>query len=63
MREFPISDFDRQNVKAILNGHGDWFGADLLRLIARADSENRERLRLAFPSHVEAYEAWMRGPE
>ena len=42
----------------ILAGYGDWFSAQLLRLIAKADYNNRERLRTAFPEHVQAYEDW-----
>lgn len=56
-----ISDYDRAHVHDILIGHGDWFTADLLRLIAHADAHNRERLRQAFPEEVAAFEAWERG--
>lgn len=58
-----LSDYDRLNVGPILRGHGTWFTADLLRLIAHADAANRERLRLAFTDVVEAFEAWERSPE
>ena len=40
------------------NPSNDWFSAELLRLIAKADTENRERIRYGFPDHVEAYERW-----
>ena len=53
-----LSDFDKQNLDRILGGYGDWFSAKLMRLIMKADKENRERLRLAFPDHVEAYEEY-----
>lgn len=53
-----LSDYDRSNVGNIISGEGDWFSAELLRLIAKADVENREQLRVAFPDHVEAYEQW-----
>lgn len=56
-----ISEYDRANVQLILRGHGDWFSAELLRLIAKADSANREKLRLAFPDAVKAWEDWYRG--
>ena len=56
-----LSQHDHENIKDIIGGYGDWFSAELLRLIAKADLENRERLRLAFPDHVEAYEAWYLG--
>lgn len=41
--------------------HYDHFSAHLFRLIRKADSHNRRRLRDAFPDHVAAYEAWERG--
>mgnify|MGYP001615090903 CR=1 FL=1 len=53
-----ISQFDRENMESILHGEGTWFNAHLLRLIDKADLHNRERLRMAFPDAVEAYEAW-----
>ena len=56
-----LSEYDRLNVGAILNGVGDWFNARLLRLIAKADARNLERLRQGFPEIVEAYELWVRG--
>ncbi len=56
------SDFDRENMEAIIAGHGTWFSAHLLRLIARADSENIARLRLGFPDHVQAYIDWVNSP-
>ena len=52
-------DFDRKNIQLILEGHGDWFTAQLLRLIAKADNINRERLRVGFPEEVKAYESWL----
>jgi hypothetical protein len=55
-----ISEYDRTNIHEILQGHGTWFSAMLIRLIAHADSDNRERLRQAFPEHVQAYEDWDR---
>ena len=55
-----ISEFDRHHVYEILTGHGDWFGAQLLRLIEKADSHNRELLRKGFPDYVQAFEDWDR---
>lgn len=53
------SEYDIEHIEEILfDGHGDWFGAHLLRLIRKADAVNRELLRLVFPHHVAAYEAW-----
>jgi len=56
-----ISEFDKAHVGDILAGHGDWFSAKLLRLIAESDHDNREALREAYPGHVAAYEAWHNG--
>jgi hypothetical protein len=53
-----ISDYDRANIGNIIAGGGDWFTAQLLRLIAKADKQNREKLRLSFPDEVAAFEAW-----
>jgi hypothetical protein len=57
---YELSDFDREHVEAIMGGHGSWFSAELLRMCAKADPGNLERLRLGFPEHVAAYERWMR---
>ena len=54
----PLSDYDRQVLGDIVAGHGDWFTAHLLRLIAKADNENRDRIRAGFPEEVAAYEWW-----
>lgn len=43
--------------------HFDWFSCHLLRLIAKADAKNRERLSRVYPNHVSAYEAWYAGKE
>jgi hypothetical protein len=56
-----ISEFDRENVQIILNGHGDWFGAKLLRLYANADPSSRDKIRMGFPSYAEAYDDWYNG--
>jgi hypothetical protein len=42
---------------------GDWFSANLIRLIAQADANNREALREAYPDHVAAYERWLVEPK
>lgn len=55
------SDFDRDHIQDILCGYGDWFGADLLRLIAKADRQNREKIRQVYPVHVKVYEDWHDG--
>lgn len=53
-----VSDYDRAHIGEIVAGHGTWFSAHLYRLIAKADKVNRERIRLIYPEHVEAFEAW-----
>lgn len=59
--EDMISDFDKDNVANILAGEGDWFTAQLLRLIAKADLKNRELLRKGFPEEVAVFEAYLEG--
>ena len=54
-----MSEFDKANVGRILAGHGDWFTAKLLRLIAKADLHNRELLWKGFPEEVATYENWL----
>lgn len=53
-----ISEYDRHHVPEILLGNQDWFGAMLIRLIAKAQGENFEKLRQAFPGYVEAFLEW-----
>ena len=53
-----LSKYDIDNVDSILNGRGDWFSAQLLRLISKADQLNKERIRKGFPDHVALYESW-----
>jgi len=57
-----ISEYDKNNIGKILEGQGTWFGACLIRLIAKADHENKELLRQIYPSYVEAYLDWMYSP-
>jgi len=42
------------DLKAAFSGDGDWFTAQLLRLIAKADGENCDKLARGFPREVEA---------
>lgn len=56
-----MSPFDKENIAKIMDGHGDWFTAQLLRLIAKADVANRERLCAGFPDEVEAFHQWSEG--
>jgi len=48
----------RHEMESAMSGHGTWFTSHLLRLIAKADHENMERIRLGFPASVAAYERW-----
>ncbi len=57
-----LSGFDREHIGELIFGQGWSFNAELLRLIAHADSENLERIRLGFPEVVAAYEEWSAGP-
>lgn len=54
-----ISDYDRENINEIMEGHGDWFSAQLLRLLQKADLGTREQVRRGFPDHVRLYEEWL----
>ena len=54
-----VSDWDRENIDAIMEGHGDWFTAQLLRLCQKADHQNLHLLRLVFPEVVLLYEEWL----
>tara|TARA_R110002096_G_scaffold321904_2_gene516012 strand:+ start:298 stop:588 length:291 start_codon:yes stop_codon:yes gene_type:complete len=49
-----MMEYDRQNVASILKGHGDWFGAALLRTIAQGDNYQRALLFMSFPHEVQA---------
>lgn len=49
-----MTEFDKKNIDIILNGHGDWFTAQLLRLITKADMANRAKLSVVFPEEVKA---------
>lgn len=53
--------YDCTHLGHIIAGHGTHFSADLFRLIAKADTSNLAQLRLAYPDHVAAYEAWYSG--
>jgi len=55
-----MSEFDKENIQHILKGQGNWFGAYLLRLIAKADRKNRAKLKQVFPEHVQAYEEYVK---
>ena len=58
----PISKVELEHMDEIMADtqgvEWNWFTCHLLRLISRADFENRQKLRLAFPEEVLAYEQW-----
>tara|TARA_Y100000004_G_C8687273_1_gene315927 strand:- start:219 stop:503 length:285 start_codon:yes stop_codon:yes gene_type:complete len=49
-----VNEYDRQNVQEILNGHGDWFGAVLLRAIALGNAMQRGLLFISYPVEVQS---------
>lgn len=53
-----LSDYDRDNIGQIVGGHGDWFTAHLIRLIAKADLSNRALIAKGFPEVVDAFNDW-----
>lgn len=60
-----LNERDVQDLGAILTDvRGErehHFGAWLLRLIKKADRENRQQLAMAYPDHVAAVDLWDRG--
>lgn len=58
-----MSDYDKENIGRILRGHGDWFGAQLLRLIAKADSNNQALLAACYPEQVASVLVYIHGKE
>jgi hypothetical protein len=59
MRFLMLCEFDKDNIGAIIYGHGDWFTAQLIRLIAKADAQNKHLLAKGFPDEVAAVDAWL----
>tara|TARA_A100001037_G_scaffold244817_1_gene226004 strand:+ start:126482 stop:126688 length:207 start_codon:yes stop_codon:yes gene_type:complete len=56
-----MTEYDKENITEILHGKGTWFTADLFRLIAKADSENRVKLAKSFPEEVNAVHLHLTG--
>lgn len=48
-----LSEYDIANLPNILRGDGDWFTANLLRLISMADESNLKKLFQSFPEEVD----------
>ena len=59
-----VSEYDlsKEGIQAILQfNQGDWFGADVIRLIANADADNIVLLEQIYPDRVKAvqrYRGW-----
>tara|TARA_Y100000310_G_scaffold342848_1_gene447857 strand:- start:114 stop:287 length:174 start_codon:yes stop_codon:yes gene_type:complete len=53
-----MSKYDETHLAEILAGEGTWFSAHLLRLIGKADKDNRAKLALGFPKEVKALEKY-----
>lgn len=58
----PIKRRAAFDLKAWQYGTGDWFTVQLFALISKADSSNREAIRLGFPTEVEVFEEWQNMP-
>ena len=56
-----MTEYDRENIGEIIHGKGNWFTANLFRLIAKADSNNRRKLFNSFPVEVEAVHQYLTG--
>ena len=56
-----MTEYDKENITEILHGKGTWFTANLFRLIAKADGENRVKLAKAFPEEVNAVHLYLTG--
>ena len=58
-----MSNHDKQNIGAIINGDGGWFTACLIRLIIKADMDNRRKLFSIYPDEVHAVNVFNYGEE
>lgn len=56
-----LSEFDAASIDIIMGGHGDWFSACLIRLIAKADINNLRLLHSIYPDHVNAVVKYKHG--
>jgi hypothetical protein len=57
-----VSDHDIAHIDDIIGlGYGDWWSANELRQVAKADLSNRMRMALGHPELVEAYRWWYDG--
>lgn len=58
----PLSDYDRADIGRLLHPDANWFTAELIKLIHKADLVNRARLFTAYPEEVTAYVKWADEP-
>jgi hypothetical protein len=54
----PLTSHDLNRFGYIVQGEGDWFMAQLIRLIHKADKFNRNKIRQGFPYEVFVVELW-----
>jgi len=55
----PLTDFDKNNIDRIMSGEGtSWYTAQLLRLMAKADTENLTKLAYVYPEEFIAFCNW-----
>ena len=56
-----MSEYDKTHVAEILAGEGTYFTANLLRLISKADTNNRTKLFQGFPEEVNTVHVYQTG--
>ena len=56
-----FSEYEEASMGRILAGEGDWFSAQLARLIVKADINNQTRLSLGFPTEVAFIQNYLAG--
>ena len=49
-----MNEFDKENVRNILAGHGDWYGAQLLRTIALGSAMEQRLFYISYPEEMQA---------
>ena len=49
-----MNNYDRTVIKDIMLGHGDWYGAMLLRTIALGNSMERRLFYISYPEEMQA---------
>jgi hypothetical protein len=56
-----MSDWDCENLGLILSGHGSWFTAKLIRLVASCDKDTKKQMFKGFPDVVSAVHKFQTG--